>query len=88
MEINFESTKELFERLKPALKSKQTELKNNGYNYIHVIDIWDYLTKTKWQKSHNLSLYEMVSDILNSDNEFIDDYVKNVIRNTERKEVH
>ena len=85
MEIEFENSKELFERLKPALVSKQTELKNNGYSYIHLIDIWDYLIANKWKQANNLSLYEMVSDILSSDNELIDDYVKEMLRNLQRK---
>lgn len=84
MELEFKSRQELFERLKPALKTKQTELKMNGYSYIHVIDIWDYLIKDKWQNAHGLSLYDMVSDILNSDNEFIDDFVKQMIKNKKR----
>ena len=86
MEIEFENSKELFKRLKPALVSKQTELKNNGYSYIHLIDIWDYLITNKWKQANNLSLYEMVSDILSSDNELIDDYVKEMLRNLQRKD--
>lgn len=85
MEIEFTNAKELFDRLRPALKTKQTELKRNGYTYIHDSDIWGYLIENKWNNSHNLSLYDMVSDILNSDNEFIDDYVKQTIRNTKRR---
>lgn len=88
MEIEFENSKELFNRLKPALLSKQTELKNKGYSYIHLIDIWDYLVDRKWKQANNLSLYEMVSDILNSDNELIDDYVKDVLKNMSRENFH
>lgn len=88
MEIEFENSKELFNRLKPALKSKKTELKNNGYNYIHLIDIWEYLLEQKWKYATNLSLYEMVSDILNSDNELIDDYVKGKLRRMPREDFH
>lgn len=86
MEIEFENSKELFNRLKPALRTKQSELKKVGYSYIHLIDIWDYLTTRKWKQAHNLSLYEMVDDILNSDNELIDAYVKDMLNNISREE--
>jgi hypothetical protein len=84
MEIEFENTKELFDRLKPALRTKQAELKTHGYGYIHLIDIWDYLVKKKWTRAHNLSLYDMVSDILNCDNELVDDYVKEMLNDIKR----
>lgn len=87
MEIEFQNQKELFERLRPALQTKQSELKKQGYNYIHLIDIWEYLIQKKWQKAKNLSLYDMVDDILKSDNELIDDYVKNMLKNLSRKEI-
>jgi len=87
MELEFKNSKELFDRLTPALKTKQTELKNHGYNYIHLIDIWDYLVAEKWSGAKGLSLYEMVSDILNSDNEFIDEYVKTIVKNMVREEI-
>ena len=35
--------KELYERLKPALTTKVTELKRNDLDYIKIEDIWNYL---------------------------------------------
>lgn len=80
MDIEFSNIKELYDRLKPALKSKVEELKRNDLDYIKSEDIWNYLKITKWSKANNLLLYQMVDDILNLDNSEIDEYVKNNIR--------
>lgn len=76
MDIEFGSVQELYERLKPALKSKVSELKREGYAYLNSEDVWNYLKEKKWRNSKNLSLHEMVSDIFNSDNALIDAYFK------------
>ena len=80
MDIEFSNVKELYDRLKPALKTKVTELRRNDLDYIKQEDIWNYLKITKWSKANNLLLYQMVDDILNLDNSTIDEYVKNNIR--------
>lgn len=77
MDIEFSSLKDLYNRIKPALKTKRLELKRSGIDYIKEEDIWNYLTEVKWVNSRNLSLYQMVSDVLNSENIKIDRYVKN-----------
>lgn len=80
MDIEFNSVKELYERLTPALNTKVLELKRNDLDYIKKDDIWNYLKETKWINATNLLLYQMVDDILNLDNEEIDEYVKEQIR--------
>lgn len=80
MDLEFNSLKELYERLLPALNTKVMELKRNDLDYIKKEDIWNYLKDTKWISSNNLLLYQMVDDILNLDNYEIDEYVKNEIR--------
>ena len=80
MDMEFSSVEELYERLKPALKTKLTELKEFGYGYLKIEDIWNYLKDTRWSKANNLLLYQMVDDILNLDNNEIDEYVKGEIR--------
>lgn len=80
MDIEFNNVKELYERLKPALNTKVTELKRNDLDYIKIEDIWNYLKDSKWSSANNLLLYQMVDDILNLDNEEIDEYVKEQIR--------
>lgn len=77
MEIEFDSLNELYTRIKPALLTKKNELKRSGIDYIKEEDIWNYLTEHKWSNSRNLSLYQMVSDILNTENIRIERYVKN-----------
>ena len=80
MDIEFNSLKELYDRLLPALNTKVTELKRYDLDYIKVEDIWNYLSLSKWSKANNLLLYQMVDDILNLDNEEIDEFVKEQIR--------
>ena len=80
MDIEFNNVKELYERLKPALTTKVSELKRNDLDYIKVEDIWNYLKDKKWAKANNLLLYQMVDDILNLDNMEIDEYVKGELR--------
>lgn len=85
MDMNFSSLEELYNRLKPALRTKKRELKENGYGYLKIEDIWNYLKEEKWKRSNNLSLNDMVSDILNADNEFIDDYFKEKLNEKNRE---
>lgn len=76
MDITFGSLEELYKRIKPALKTKKEEMRRAGYIYIKEEDIWNYLKEVKWINSKNLSLYQMVSDVLNVDNILIDKYLK------------
>lgn len=76
MDINISSLQELYERLRPALTTKKEEMKRDGYNYIKEEDIWNYLKETKWKKSIDLELYQMVSDIMNAENNYINEYLK------------
>lgn len=76
MDITFGSLEELYKRIKPALKTKKEEMKRAGYIYIKEEDIWNYLKENKWINSKNLSLYQMVNDVLNADDMLIDKYLK------------
>ena len=87
MDIEFNSAEELYERLLPALRSKVADLKRDGYNYLTADDVWNYLKENKQRNSNNLALYEMVSDILNSDNVIIDEYFKDKL-NTKKRRVY
>ena len=77
--ITFNSAKELYERLLPALKSKMKLLNKNGFSYIKEKDIWDALRNTKWQKTYGLELCDMVDDILNTDPLFFNNYYHRLI---------
>lgn len=64
--MEFNSLQELKERVMPALRKKESDFHLQGINY-NTEDIWFYLTKNKWMKSTNLSLNEIVNDILKLD---------------------
>lgn len=76
MDVAFESLEELYKRIKPALITKKNEMNRDGYIYIKEEDIWNYLKEIKWKNARDLSLSEMISDILNTDNIIIDSYLK------------
>lgn len=82
--MEFSSEKELYDRLRPALRTKLTELSEYGYGYLKIEDIWNYLKESKWKNGHNLSLNDMVSDILNADNELVDAYFKDKLNEKNR----
>ena len=48
MDITFSSLEELYNRIKPALRTKKEEMKRNGYIYVKEADIWNYLKEKKW----------------------------------------
>ena len=85
MTLEFNSLEELYQRLKPALQTKKEEMHRNGYIYIKEEDIWNYLKEIKWLESNNLALYQMVSDVLNVDDEKIDSYLKEKLNMRNRK---
>ena len=84
MDIVFNSLEELYQRIKPALLTKKQEMIRNGFKYIKEEDIWNYLKEIKWKNSKDLSLYDMVNDILNSDDMVIDAYLKEKLNSTDR----
>lgn len=83
--MEFNSIKELYERVKPALMTKYKELKRMNYFYIKEEDIWNYLKNYKWKNSKNLNLYEMIDDILNVDVYKLDGFVKEEYRKIKRE---
>lgn len=85
MKEEFKSLGELYNRIKPALSTKKDELVRNGINYIKEEDIWNCLKEVKWIKTTNLTLSEMVSDILDCNIDTLDMYVKKQISRIERK---
>ncbi|NLM63473.1 MAG: hypothetical protein GX190_04085 [Mollicutes bacterium] len=85
MDIFFNSLEELYERIKPALTTKRREMIKSGYEYIKEEDIWNFLKEVKWKESRSLSLHEMVSDILNCDNDLIDNYLRTKLNMRNRR---
>ena len=73
MDYEFESQRDLFLRVKPALKAKIAELKRLGYTKIKEDDIWNFLIEKKWKNGKDLMLCDIVDDILNTEcNEIVD----------------
>lgn len=87
MDIEFNSEKELYERLMPALRTKELEFKRNDMPYVHIEDIWNYLKISKWSKSKDLLLYQIVDDIINVELYKVDDYVKLLIAKKHQKPI-
>ena len=71
MEQEFSNIKELKKRVTPALKTKLKELKSQNYTIVTLDDIWNY-SINKWKKSQDLTLYDIVNDILKFDIEEIE----------------
>lgn len=71
----YHSQEELYEGLIPAMKVKLSLLREDNYYNIKCEDIWNYLRDTKWKNSFDLTLGEMVNDIIHVDNERIANYV-------------
>ena len=76
---------ELYNGLKPAINVKLKELKRTEYNYITSIDIWNFLKETKWRGSIDLTLGEMVQDIIHVSHIDIDKYLKDKLKNEEKE---
>lgn len=74
-DMKFNNLKELYDRVLPALRSKVKELEKENLKYIKEEDVWEALKQTKWNKGKPLTLYDMVDDILNTDNAFFKDFV-------------
>ena len=75
----------LYNLLLPALESKAKEFKTLGRIYIKEIDIWSYFKNNVWNHKDNLMLCDMISDIISTPNDIIDEYILN-IRQKEGKE--
>ena len=73
----YKSQKELYEGLKPAMNVKLANLKRSSDIDILYEDIWKYLSINKWKNSVDLTLGEMVNDIIHVNNIDIINYVKN-----------
>lgn len=72
----FTSIEELYQKLLPALRTKKSEMVRAKMINIKEIDIWKYFCKYVWPNKNNLTLGEMVNDILSTDNFTIYTHVK------------
>lgn len=84
MEKNFETLKELYEYIKPALYSKKKELKLLGIEYIKEEDIWNYLTEKCWGSKKDLTILDMVDDIMDVNKDEMESYLVSLFKNSNR----
>ena len=72
---NFGTLIDLYNRVLPALKSKVKELKQNHITFVTEKDVWDCLRKKKWNGESDLTLYDIVNDILFVDEKEVVNYL-------------
>ena len=77
MDYECTSVLDLKARIKPALDSKVKEMQRKNIKYVNQDDIFEYLRNNVWPLKKNLTLYNIVDDILNTNNEVFCDYVVN-----------
>ena len=82
--MEYNTQEELFKSLRGAFLVKLRMIEDD-YNYINMVDIWNYLKINKWCKDKNLSISEMVNDIMNVDINKVDLFVKEYIKKENRK---
>ena len=72
--FEYKSKEELYQGLIPALNTRIKYLKKNKIDNLTKEDIWEYLSETKWKNSIDLTLADMVQDILHTDSREIISY--------------
>lgn len=80
----FNNINDLYNFLKPAFNVKLRILNNKKYFYIKNEDIWNYLKESKWKKIYDLTLAQMVDDIIHCDDNKLDKYLKEKINLSKR----
>lgn len=68
MDIEFKDIKELYKRVGPALRVKRRILLKKDIKKSEE-EIFEYLAKEKWSKGIDLTLSDIVSDIINVDDD-------------------
>ncbi len=62
--MNYSSQLELYQALLPVFEVKKRLLKYYNHADITNNDIWKYLSLNKWKYTHNLTISEIVNDII------------------------
>ena len=76
MNDEFQSIRELYQRVLPALRTKVHMLEKKGICFVTEEDIWTLLME-KWKKGRGLTLFDIVDDILKLDENVILDKFQN-----------
>ncbi len=81
IEEKFKGVNELYQKILPALNTKEAELHRKKLNNITSKDIWNYCIENIWQNKKDLRIYELVDDILNLDEFKLELYTRKNDRN-------
>lgn len=73
--MEYNSERELFEDLKGAFKVKLRMIEGE-YDNISMLDIYDYLKLNKWRYAKELTISEIVNDIIDVDIAKVEDFVE------------
>ena len=73
--MEYNSERELFEDLKGAFKVKLRMIEGK-YDNISMLDIYDYLKLNKWRYAKELTISEIVNDIIDVDIAKVEDFVE------------
>ena len=65
--MEFTSQQELYQKLQPVFNVKKRLIQNSEYKDITNQDIWNYLIKSKWKQAYNLTISDIVNDIITLD---------------------
>ena len=63
MDIEFRNIEELKKRMMPALRIRVKELREKNYS-VTTDELWEYFVRI-WQEHKNLTLSDLVDDVLN-----------------------
>lgn len=74
--MEFSSQKELYLKLIPVFNVKDRLIKYSKYKNLTRDNIWNYLIENKWLYSHNLTIQEIVNDIITVELDKINLYKK------------
>ena len=69
--MEYSNQLELYKSLIPAFKVKERLIRASGVNDVTTNDIWRYLATYRWQHSTNLTISDIVNDIIIIDVELI-----------------
>ena len=69
--MEYKNQLELYQKLVPVFKVKERLINISQNNDVTINDIWHYLAINKWRNSTNLTLADIVNDIINIDVDMI-----------------
>ena len=81
--MEYQNSYELFKDLNGAFNVK-LRLIRKDYDYISKVDIWNYLKINKWRYDTNLTIAEMVDDIIMVDINKVDAFLKEYLKKENR----